>query len=95
MQKEILELYKLVQNKNIEKAYSISKKLYQNNKNNKDIVKILTYLHIQKTQYDAAIRVLQGYYSDNKEERDFDYFINMGACHKANEDYELSLEMYD
>ena len=95
MQKEILELYKLVQNKNIEKAYSISKKLYQNNKNNKDIVKILTYLHIQKTQYDAAIRVLQGYYNDNKEERDFDYFINMGVCHKANEDYELSLEMYD
>lgn len=95
MQKEILELYKLVQNKNIEKAYSISKKLYQNNKNNKDIVKILTYLHIQKTQYDAAIRVLQGYYNDNKEERDFDYFINMGVCHKVNEDYELSLEMYD
>ncbi len=95
MQKEILELYKLVQNKNIEKVYSISKKLYQNNKNNKDIVKILTYLHIQKTQYDAAIRVLQGYYNDNKEERDFDYFINMGVCHKANEDYELSLEMYD
>ena len=95
MQKEILELYKLVQNKNIEKAYSISKKLYQNNKNNKDIVKILTYLHIQKTQYDAAIRVLQGYYNDNKEERDFDYFINMGVCYKANEDYELSLEMYD
>ena len=95
MQKEILELYRLVQNKNIEKAYSISKKLYQNNKNNKDIVKILTYLHIQKTQYYAAIRVLQDYYGEKKEERDFDYFINMGVCHKANEDYELSLEMYD
>ncbi len=95
MQKEILELYKLIQNKNIEKAYSISKKLYQNNKNNKDIVKILAYLHIQKTQYDGAIRVLTEYYNNNSQEKDFDYFINMGVCHKANEDYELSLKMYD
>ena len=48
MQKEISELYNLVQNKNIEKAYFLTKKLYQNNQNDKNIVKILTYLHIQK-----------------------------------------------
>ena len=95
MQKEILELYKLIQNKNIEKAYSITKKLYQNDKNNKNIVKILAYLHIQKSQYDAGIRVLEDYYNDNSEEKDFDYFINMGVCHKANEDYEISLKMYE
>ena len=95
MQKEILELYKLIQNKNIEKAYSIAKKLYSNNYNNKDIVKILAYLHIQKSQYDGAIRVLNDYYTENSREKDFDYFVNMGVCHKANEDYELSLEMYE
>ena len=95
MQKEISELYKLIQNKNIEKAYSITKKLHQNDKNNKNVVKILAYLHIQKSQYDAGIRVLEDYYNDNSEERDFDYFINMGVCHKANEDYELSLRMYE
>ncbi len=95
MQKEILELYKLIQNKNIEKAYSITKKLYLNNGHNKDIVKILAYLHIQKTQYHAAIRVLEDYYNNNSEDKDFDYYINMGVCHKANEDYELSLMMYD
>ena len=95
MQNEILELYKLIQNKNIEKAYSITKKHYSNNKNNKDIIKILAYLHIQKTQYDAAIRVLNEFYNDNSEEKDFDYFINMGVCHKANEDYEKSLIMYE
>ena len=65
------------------------------NYNNKDIEKILAYLHIQKSQYDAGIRVLEDYYNDNSEERDFDYFINMGVCHKANEDYELSLKMYE
>ena len=95
MQKEISELYHLIKNKNIEKAYSITKKLYQSNKNNKNIVKIFAYLHIQKSQYDGAIRILQEFYNDKSVERDFDYFINMGVCHKANEDYELSLKMYD
>ena len=94
MQKEISELYNLVQNKNIEKAYSLTKKLYQNNKNNKDIVKILAYLHIQKSQFDAAMSVLENYYNDNSEEKDFDYFINMGVCLKASEEYEESLKMY-
>ena len=95
MQKEISELYNLVQNKNIEKAYSLTKKLYQNNKNNKDIVKILAYLHIQKSQFDAAMNVLENYYNDNSEEKDFDYFINMGVCLKASEEYEQSLKMYE
>ncbi len=95
MQKEISELYNLVQNKNIEKAYSLTKKLYQNNKNNKDIVKILAYLHIQKSQFDAAMSVLESYYNDNSEEKDFDYFINMGVCLKSSEEYEKSLKMYE
>ena len=46
MQKDISELYGLIRNKNIEKAYSITKKIYKNDKNRKDIVKILAYLHI-------------------------------------------------
>ena len=95
MKKEILELYNLVQNKNIEKAYSITKKLYKDDKNNKDIVKILAYLHIQKSQFDAAMSVLENYYYTNSEEKDFDYFINMGVCLKASEEYEQSLIMYD
>ena len=95
MQKEISELYNLVQNKNIEKAYSLTKKLYQNNKNDKNIVKILTYLHIQKSQFDAAMSVLENFYNDNSEEKDFDYFINMGVCLKASEEYEQSLKMYE
>ena len=36
MEKEILELYDLIKNKNIEKAYSVCKKLYRTNKNNKN-----------------------------------------------------------
>ena len=95
MKKEILELYNLVQNKNIEKAYSITKKLYKDDKNNKDIVKILAYLHIQKSQFDAAMSVLENYYYTNSEEKDFDYFINMGVCLKASEEYEQSLIMYN
>ena len=95
MQKDISELYDLIRNKNIEKAYSITKKIYKNDKNRKDIVKILAYLHIQKAQYNAAIEVLEDFYKDNLIEKDFDYFINMGVCHKANEDYQLALEMYD
>ncbi len=95
MQKDISELYGLIRNKNIEKAYSITKKIYKNDKNRKDIVKILAYLHIQKAQYYAAIDVLENFYKDNSIEKDFDYFINMGVCHKANEDYQLALQMYD
>ena len=62
MQKDISELYDLIRNKNIEKAYSITKKIYKNDKNRKDIVKILAYLHIQKAQYNAAIEVLEDFY---------------------------------
>ena len=58
MQKEILELHNLIKLKNIDKAYVEAKKLYKLDKKNQDIVKVLAYLHIQKSNFDSAINVL-------------------------------------
>ena len=95
MQKEILELYDLIKNKNIEKAYSICKKLYRTNKNNINLVKVMAYLYIQKSQYHAAMDTLENFYQSGSASKDFDYFINMGVCKKSIEDYEDSMKMYD
>ena len=94
MQKEILELQKLIKNRNIDKAYEIAKKLSRTDINNKEVIKILTFLYIQRGQFDAAIDRLEKYYNDNPNEKDFDYFINMGVSLKSVEEFQKSLEMY-
>ena len=95
MQKEILELHKLIKLKNIDKAYVEAKKLYKSNKKNQDIIKVLAYLHIQRRNYESAISVLNDYYNENPKEKDFDYFANMGVALKSIEEFESSLSMYD
>ena len=95
MQKEILELHKLIKLKNIDKAYVEAKKLYKSGKKNQDIVKVLAYLHIQKGNFDSAINVLDDYYKENSAEKDFDYFINMGIALKSLEEFKSSLSMYE
>ena len=94
MQKEILELRNLIKNRNIDKAYEQAKKLNKINKNNKEIIKILAFLFIQRNQFDSTIKILNEYYEDNPHEKDFDYYVNMGASYKALEEYEKSLDMY-
>ena len=95
MEKEILELYDLIKNKNIEKAYSVCKKLYRTNKNNKNIVKVMAYLFIQKSQYLSAMDVLENFYLSGSIDKDFDYYVNMGVCKKSVEEYEDSIYMYE
>ena len=95
MQKEILELHNLIKLKNIDKAYVEAKKLYKLNKKNKDIVKVLAYLHIQKSNFDSAISVLDEYYEENPAEKDFDYYVNQGISLKSIEEFEKSLSMYN
>ncbi len=94
MQKEILELRNLIKNRNIDKAYEQAKRLNKINKNNKEIIKILAFLFIQRNQFDSTIKILNEYYVDKPLEKDFDYYINMGASYKALEEYEKSLDMY-
>ena len=94
MQKEILELRNLIKNRNIDKAYEQAKRLNKINKNNKEIIKILAFLFIQRNQFDSTIRILNEYYEDKPHEKDFDYYVNMGASYKALEEYEKSLDMY-
>ena len=48
MKKEISEIYKLINDRNIDKAYFEAKKLYLTNDENLEIIKILAFLHIQK-----------------------------------------------
>ena len=95
MQKEILELHKLIKLKNIDKAYIEAKKLYKNNKKNKDIVKILAYLHIQKSNFDSVLSVLDEYYTKNPQDKDFDYYVNKGVAYKSIEEFKSALSMYD
>ena len=95
MQKEILELHNLIKLKNIDKAYVEAKKLYKLNKKSQDIVKVLAYLHIQKSNFDSAISVLDDYYEINSAEKDFDYYVNKGISLKSIEEFESSLLMYD
>ena len=95
MQKEILELHNLIKLKNIDKAYVETKKLYKFHNKNQDIVKILAYLHIQKSNFESTIAVLEEYYKEKPEEKDFDYYVNMGIALKSIEEFEDSLSMYD
>ena len=95
MEKEILELYDLIKNKNIEKAYVICKKLYRSNKNNLNLVKVMAYLFIQKSQYHGAMDTLESFYQSGLAEKDFDYYVNMGVCKKSIEEYEDSILMYE
>ena len=95
MQKEILELHKLIKLKNIDKAYIEAKKLYKNNKKNKDIVKVLAYLHIQKSNFDSVLNVLDEYYTENPQDKDFDYYVNKGVAYKSIEEFKSALSMYD
>ena len=69
MQKEILELHNLIKLKNIDKAYVETKKLYKFHNKNQDIVKILAYLHIQKSNFESTIAVLEEYYKEKPEEK--------------------------
>ena len=94
MQKEILELRNLIKNRNIDKAYEQAKRLNKINKNNKEIIKILAFLFIQRNQFDSTIKILNEYYVDKPLEKDFDYYINMGASYKALEEYKKALDMY-
>ena len=94
MQKEILELRNLIKNRNIDKAYEQAKRLNKINKNNKEIIKILAFLFIQRNQFDSTIKILNEYYEDKPLEKDFDYYVNMGASYKALEEYKKSLDMY-
>lgn len=95
MQKEISELVNLINNKNIDKAYSLARNLYQKDKNNRKVINILSYLYIQRSQYNASIDVLETYYQKFPLQRDFDYFINMGVSLKFIEEFEKSLVMYE
>ena len=95
MQKEILELQNLIKYQNIDKAYVEAKKIYQKDNKNVNIIKILTFLHIQKGQFSSAINVLENYYSERPQEKAFDYFINMGVSLKSDEEFERSLLMYE
>ena len=63
------------------------KKLYKFHKKIKDIVKILAYLHIQKSNFDSTIAVLDEYYKEKPEEKDFDYYVNMGIALKSIEEF--------
>ena len=95
MKKEISEIYNLINLKNIDKAYVEAKKLYQLNKTDVNIIKILAFLHIQRNQFQSTISLLKDYYDDRPDERDFDFYINMGVSYKSLEEFENALEMYN
>lgn len=94
MKKEISEIYKLINDKNIDKAYFEAKRLYQIDSENVDIIKILAFLHIQKSQFKATIDLLVKFYERHPEKKDFDYYANLGISYKSLEEFENALIIY-
>ena len=94
MKKEISEIYKLINDKNIDKAYFEAKRLYQIDSENLHIVKILAFLHIQKSQFKSTIDLLVNFYEKYPEKRDFDFYANLGVSYKSLEEFENALAMY-
>ena len=95
MQNEISEVIHLIKNRNIDKAFSQAKKIYETNNNNKQIVNILSYLYIQRGQFSSSIDLLEAYHTKHPNQKDFDYYANMGISLKSNEDLEKSIDMYN
>ena len=95
MKKEISEIYKLINDRNIDKAYFEAKKLYLTNDENLEIIKILAFLHIQKSQFKSTIDLLNGFYDKQPEKKDFDYYVNLAISFKSLEEFEKALEMYE
>ena len=95
MKKEISEIYKLINDKNIDKAYFEAKRLHQLDLENLEIVKILAFLHIQKSQFQSTIDLLNDFYKKRPKDKDFDYFANLGISYKSLEDFEKALEAYE
>ena len=95
MQNEISELVDLIKNRNIDKAFSQAKKFYETNKNNKQIINILSFLYIQRGQFASSIELLDSYYTKYPNQKDFDYYANMGISLKSNEEFERSITMYN
>ena len=94
MKKEISEIYKLINDKNIDKAYFEAKRLYQVDSENVNIIKILAFLHIQKSQFKATIDLLVNFYERHPEKKDFDYYANLGISYKSLEEFENALIIY-
>jgi len=94
VKKEISEIYKLINDKNIDKAYFEAKRLYQIDSENLDIVKILAFLHIQKSQFKSTIDILVNFYEKYPEKKDFDFYANLAVSYKSLEEFENALAMY-
>jgi hypothetical protein len=61
MKKEISEIYDLINNRNIDKAYFEAKKLYQVHQRDVRIIKILAFLNIQRNHFQQTINLLSDF----------------------------------
>ena len=94
MEKEILQILDLINKQNIDKAFVEATKYYSKNKSNKKIMNIVAYLLIQKNKFEDAIDLQENFYKENNEEKDFDFYINMGVSLKSIEEYKKSEDMF-
>ena len=94
MKKEILQILDLINKQNIDKAFVEATKYYSKNKSNKKIMNIVAYLLIQKNKFEDAIDLQENFYKENNEEKDFDFYINMGVSLKSIEEYKKSEDMF-
>ena len=95
MKKEISEILDLINNKNFDKAFVEAKKLFQIDPKNLNVVKVLSFLHIQKNQFQSTIDLLLNYFEEFPEKKDFDFYINLGVSYKSLEEYKKALNMYE
>ncbi len=91
MKNEISKILNLIESGNSVKALQEAKSFFTNNKNNLDAIKLLAYSYIQVGNFDRVIEVLQEGYNNRKDQRDFDYYNNMGYALSQVEEYHESI----
>ena len=91
MKNEISNILNLVETGNTIKALEEAKTFHSQHKNNLDGIKLLAYTYIQLGNFEKVISILEDGYKSRKDQKDFDYFNNLGYALLKVEEFEKSI----
>lgn len=91
MKNEISKILNLITSGNIEKGFRESKELYLKNLNNLSAIKLMVYAYIQIGNFQRVVEFLDEKFSHNEDNKDFDYYNNLGYSLVQIEEYERSI----
>ena len=91
MKNEISNILNLIETGNTIKALEEAKTFHSQHKNNLDGIKLLAYTYIQLGNFEKVISILEDGYKSRKDQKDFDYFNNLGYALLKVEEFEKSI----